>query len=145
MTINNPAHPGHTNHLISTNGWKAGRVWHHPEPMLESVRHELITVAQSFRKERCGVIDSEWNVWNINNSHEEPFRNFYISEEDSEEIFRTIYEKRENQVIAVWHTHPNDVPWPSPRDIRGWPNPKLGWRYFIATNDDVFEWELVQE
>jgi len=140
--LNNPAHPGHCNQMIATNGIMPVRIWHHPEPMLESVRNELVNECQTHHKERCGLIDAEWNVWNVPNCHDRPYRNYLMADEDVYPILDTIYEKRESHIIAVWHTHPNNVPWPSPRDIVGWPNAQLKWRYFIVTNDEVIEWGL---
>ena len=143
--LNDPAHPGHSNHVISSNGRYARRVWVPDTPILESVQNELLNIAQSHAHEQCGFIDSQWEVWKIPNIHKSPMRNFYMDREDVEFILSNIYEDREERVIAIWHTHPNDVVWPSPRDIRGWPNPALRWRYLIVTNEHVCEWELTNE
>ena len=138
----NPAHPAHSNHLISTKGRKAERVWFPESPLLESVQHELINICNDHMRERCGFVTDEWEVVEVENSHEEPHRNFYMDDDDAKDALHYIYEKRKDSVIAIWHTHPNDVVWPSPRDLRGWPNPNLGRRYFIVTNKEVVEWEL---
>lgn len=143
MNLNDPAHRGHSNHLISTDGRTARRVWVPDLPILETVKNELIQICQSHANERCGFIDSYWDIHDIPNIHEEPRHNFYMSDDGTAQVLKKIYEEYEEHVIAMWHTHPNNVPWPSPRDLRGWPNPELGWRYLIVTNDDVLEWELV--
>lgn len=142
MDLNDPAHRGHSNHVITTNGIEAKRIWVPEVPILESVVNELILLAQTHIFECCGFIDSNWEVWKIPNSHEEPTHNYYMSPEDAGPILTDIYEEQQNTVIAQFHTHPNGVPWPSPRDIRGWPNPDLEWRYLIATPKEVLEWEL---
>ena len=140
--VDNPAHPAHRNHLISTKGRKASRIWLPDTPILESVEHELIDICNNHMRERCGFITSEWEVVEVDNSHKEPYRNFYMDDADAENALYYIYETRKESVIAIWHTHPNDVVWPSPRDLRGWPNPDLGWRYLIVTNKEVIEWGL---
>lgn len=145
MDLNNPAHPGHSNYLISTNGLKAARIWHHAQPMLKSVREELFDVFHKFNYERCGFLDNDWNVWNVPNAHLSPQRNYFICDEDAIPVFHEIYEIHNNHIIAIWHTHPNNAPWPSPRDIVGWPNLALGWRYFIVTGKEISEWQLVQD
>lgn len=140
--LNDPAHPGHSNHLIATDGKIPVRVWAPDIPILESVKNELLTIAQTFCEEKCGFIDSEWTVHKVFNSHEEPHRNFYMSEADTVPVLDHIYTVRQEHVIAQWHTHPNDVVWPSPRDIIGWPHLGLGWRYLIVTQNEIIEWEL---
>lgn len=143
LSLDNPAHPGHSNYLISTQGKKAVRVWYPDLPIIESVREELIEECNTHINERCGFISVDWEVWNVANSHEFPRQNYYMRKEDVESIVHEVYDFRKSRIIAVWHTHPDNVPWPSPRDIRGWPNPALEWRYLIITNNDIFEWELV--
>ena len=137
---NNPAHPSHSNHLISTGGLKAVRFW--PlDPMLKSVQETLIKSCNKSRHELCGVISSEWDIFHIENAHEEPSHNFYMDQRQFSDIVKSIY-ARGATIIGVWHTHPNNVPWPSPRDIVGWPNPALKWRYWVVTNNEVLEWVL---
>lgn len=141
---NNPAHPSHSNHLISTGGLKAVRFW--PlDPMLKSVQKELIAACNKSNKELCGFISAEWDIYHITNIHNESRHNFLMHPDDFKDVVDTIYEKRQSSIIGVWHTHPNNVPWPSPRDIVGWPNPALQWRYWIVTNNEVFEWVLERE
>jgi proteasome lid subunit RPN8/RPN11 len=145
VDLNNPAHPGHCNQLISTEGRKVARVWYHPNPLLEVVKNELIDICQGHRFERCGFICAEHDVWEVPNSHSNPKSNYFISNDDAAAALHEIYEIQLSHIIALWHTHPNNVPWPSPRDICGWPNPLLEWRYLIVTNDDVLEWSLVND
>lgn len=138
----NPADPSHSDHLIPLGGRKAQRVWHPDSPILESVQNELVGICNRFSDEQCGVISSEWNVYPVSNVHLKPRFNFLMDELEFREIIRQIYDVREERVLGIFHTHPNNVPWPSPRDIAGWPNPRLEWRYWIATNKEVIEWEL---
>jgi proteasome lid subunit RPN8/RPN11 len=60
--------------------------------------------------------------------------------EDIQEALNEVCKINGDSVLGVFHTHPNDVPWPTPGDISGWPNPDLEWRYWIATNHEVIEW-----
>lgn len=141
---NNPAHPSHSNHLISTGGLRAVRFWS-PNPMLKSVQNTLIEKCNQSREELCGFISAEWDIFYIRNIHEESRHNFLMHQEDFESVVDTIYNVRQSSIIGVWHTHPNNLPWPSPRDIVGWPNPALQWRYWVVTNNEVFEWVLERE
>lgn len=143
MTIISPSSPSHSSHLISTNGVRAQKIWHHPEPLFESTVNELIDIYEMHSNECCGFIDDEQNVYRIDNVHKYPRMNFFMEEEDVEETIYEIYEIKQSSVLGIFHTHPNGYPWPSPRDIVGWPNPKLGWRYFLVTFEGVSEWELV--
>lgn len=142
--LNDPAHPGHANHLISTKGRRAQRVWYPDVPLFESTVEELLYEWRSEVVEQCGFIDSEQEIWYINNEHEHPRDNFLMHQKQTENSLNEIYTRYRRSVLGIFHTHPNNLPWPSPRDIVGWPNPKLEWRYFIVTRDEVLEWELVK-
>lgn len=144
MNFFDPAHPSHANHLISTNGRRAQRVWHHETPLFESTRNQLLLDWNLEVVEQCGFIDDEQELWYIPNVHEFPRHNFLMDDVVTVKILERIYEKEERSILGIFHTHPNGVPWPSPRDIVGWPNQKLGWRYFIVTGDEVLEWELIE-
>jgi proteasome lid subunit RPN8/RPN11 len=143
--IKNPAHPGHNNQLISTNGRKARRIFD-GEPLEENVEALLTAACMSSSKERCGFIVGDeattQDIFYVNNIHQEPTHNFLMEAADMEAVITEIYEIRQTQIIGVFHTHPNNVTWPTPRDLLGWPNPKLGWRYWIVTANEVIEWEL---
>lgn len=139
-----PADPSHSNHLISTNGLKAQRVWHHDSPLYESTVEQLLSEWKYDVVEQCGFIDDEQDIWIVNNIHHSPRSNFRMEDEQMKNTLKEIYENKKRKVIGIFHTHPNNVVWPSPRDIVGWPNPKLGWRYFIVTKYEVLEWELVR-
>lgn len=139
-----PADPSHDNHLISTNGLRAQRVWHHENPLYESTVNQLLLDWNREVTEQCGFIDDEQELWYIPNVHEKPRANFLMDTEVATRVLENIYENR-NSVIGIFHTHPNSVPWPSPRDIVGWPNTRLKWRYFIVTSDQVVEWELCRD
>lgn len=145
MDLSDPAHPSHSNHLISTNGKRARRVWHHDTPLFESTINRLLLDWNREVVEQCGFIDAEQELWYIPNVHEYPRMNFLMDTEVTTKILENIYERESQAVIGIFHTHPNGVPWPSPRDIVGWPNPRLNWRYFIVTGKEVVEWELVDD
>ena len=140
----NPADPSHSNHLISTNGRKARRIWHHESPLYESTVNELLLDWNREVVEQCGFIDSDQELWYVKNAHEHPRSNFFMDNAYAEKTLTQIYKDSPGRkVLGIFHTHPNGVTWPSPRDIVGWPNPRLGWRYFIVTGVDVVEWELM--
>lgn len=140
-----PAHPSHSNHVIPTHGKKARRVWYPEAPLFESTVQNLLLDWNRDIEEQCGFIDSEQDIWYINNLHDKPRANFLMDSTQTVNTLEYIYEKLNRTVLGIFHTHPNNVTWPSPRDIVGWPNPHLKWRYFIVTNRDVLEWELVDD
>ena len=138
----NPAHPAHTEHLIPTGGRKVERIWHPETPLFEAVQSELTLMCFTNKEEVCGFISEDQDIYYVDNAHEEPTHNFLLDQDSFEAVIRDIYEFHQSRVMGVFHTHPNQLPWPSPRDIVGWPNPELGWRYWIATNMEVTEWAL---
>lgn len=140
-----PSDPSHSEHCISTNGYRAQRVWNHPNPLNEITVDDLIKDWEEEDTEQCGFIDSKHDIWYIPNIHDKPRSNFLMEEKETFKILQKIYNVDQNKVLGIFHTHPNNVPWPSPRDIVGWPNPKLKWRYFIVTQNQVIEWELVRD
>jgi proteasome lid subunit RPN8/RPN11 len=135
--------PNDCTQLISTNGRKAERIWHPDTPLFESTTSQLLEIADLYSHERCGFLDSEQNIYQITNVHKHPRMNFFMEEREVEDVVTEIYQIKQDSILGIFHTHPNGFPWPSPRDIVGWPNPKLGWRYFLVTPSDVSEWELV--
>lgn len=138
----NPAHPGHCTQAISTDGRKAERIWTPDSALDVGIAETLITHARLSKKERCGFLTEE-DVWTIDNVHLEPYHNFYMDQQQVDETLTEIYDERGSRVIGVWHTHPNHVPWPSPRDLVGWPNLELNWRYWVITPTEVIEWRLI--
>lgn len=143
MDISNPAHPGHSDYLISSQGRMAERIFYSDQPMLESVRNKLLNECYNFKEERCGFITLDWDLIKVTNSHEVPRTNFYMRESDAIPAIESIYTKYGSDILGIYHTHPNGYPWPSPRDLVGWPNPVLKWRYFLVSRGDVTEWRLV--
>lgn len=143
MDLNNPAHPGHSNYLISTNGYRAEQIFEPEQPLEESTIEKLLVELESHWVERCGFIDSTETLWNVENSHERPHHNFYMTPSVVEDTIASIYDQFHLEILGIYHTHPNNYPWPSPRDIAGWPNQSLGWRYFLITRGCVTEWRLV--
>lgn len=144
MDFNNPAHPGHSNYLISSNGRMAEQIFYSCSPLPENVRTKLLNIAYSNTIEMCGFITTGFDdVVPVQNSHEVPQTNFYMNEEDAEVAINSIYNDLQTEILGIYHTHPNGYPWPSPRDLRGWPNPALSWRYFLVARGDVTEWRLL--
>ena len=145
VDLNNPAHPGHSNYLISSKGRTAEPVFYPGIPLPESVRDELLDELFMKPTEHCGFITIEFEVIPVTNCHENPRDNFYMSDEDTTTVLIDIYQKKHTEVLGIYHTHVNGYPWPSPRDLVGWPNPELGWRYFLVTRGDVTEWRLCSD
>jgi proteasome lid subunit RPN8/RPN11 len=146
VDISNPAHPAHSNYLISTNGIRAEPVHFHEEPLFESTIEELLSHLDGRLSERCGFITSDdQEVVVIENIHEDSRNNFYMCEEKAIKAIDYIYEKTDRTILGIWHTHPNGYAWPSPRDIAGWPKKELQWRYFLVSRGVVTEWTLVHE
>ena len=144
IDLNNPAHPSHSDYLISTNGWRAEIIWYPDNPLYENTVEELLDEWDAEVIEQCGFIDSEQDIWFVDNSHNNPRQNFLMNEKHMAETLQTIYNKEKRKVLGIFHTHPTNIPWPSPRDIVGWPNSKLNWRYFIVTQKEVGEWKLIK-
>ena len=143
--LNNPAHLGHSNYLISTHGKRAERIYHPDVPLFESTVSDLLIELESHYMERCGFIDHEQNIHQVPNVHHNPHANFYMDEEDGKRTVDKIYDVCQSHIMGIYHTHPNGYPWPTPRDIAGWPNPQLNWRYFLVTRGEVTEWRLVDD
>lgn len=144
INLNDPAHPGHSNHLISTKGKRAQRIF--PDvPLFESTVEHLLEIWDEEPTEQCGFIDSEQNIWVVPNIHENSMKNFLMNQAHVENVMKEIYLKNKNSILGIFHTHPNSLPWPSPRDIVGWPDKAWNWRYFIVTKNEVLEWELVND
>ncbi|AEL97928.1 tail protein [Mycobacterium phage Patience] len=143
--VDNPASPSHRNHLISTNGKRAVLI--EPEiPLLESTVSQLLEELDGHYLERCGFISKhEQNIYPVHNAHEFASMNFYMDEDDAVEAIRNIYDRDHDEIMGIYHTHPNGYPWPSPRDILGWPKVELGWRYFLVSRGNVTEWRLISD
>lgn len=142
---NHPAHPAHSEYLISTQGWIAETVDDAEKVMPEQCKSDLISICQTHILERCGFITLDWDIVAVNNVHEKPEHNFYMDIEDAQQSLDYIIEETHSDVLGVWHTHPNNWPWPTPRDICGWPDINVvNWRYFVVTTSDVIEWRKVR-
>lgn len=141
MTALLPSDPGHSNHLISTGGLRARRVERQTGKLRLNTKEKLVKLCQNNRNEVCGFIDQREHIHLVKNVHESPRYNFYMDKESFASVVQQVYEVDKSKIIGIFHTHPNNQSWPSPRDIAGWPNRDLNWRYFIATNDELVEWE----
>lgn len=138
-----PKDPSHTELLIPVNGRQVQRIWHSDCPLFERTRSELISTCLLSDYEVCGFIDSEHDVHYVQNVHDHPKHNFLMDNPDAQNTLDNIYETLQLEVLGIFHSHPNNHPWPTTRDIVGWPDPtKLDWRYFIILGDDVLEWAL---
>ena len=113
-------------------------------PLDEEIQHNLINACQANSDEVCGFITDDEDVLYVPNSHMEPHYNFHMGIQDIQEALEIICKINGQNVIGVFHTHKTNIPWPSPTDIVGWPNPDLCWRYWIATNHEVIEWRLAR-
>jgi len=143
-SLTDPASPAHCTHAISCEGRSAVRVFEPKNPMPERLASLLTAGAIAHRNEICGFITSDWSVEQVVNAHLHPRNNYYFDPTDLERAIKFIYNELGSEIIGQFHTHPNGVTWPSPRDLVGWPNPVLGWRYWIVTPTEVIEWELVE-
>jgi proteasome lid subunit RPN8/RPN11 len=111
-------------------------------PLDEEIQRNIISACQTNRDEVCGFVTDAEDVLYVPNSHTEPHFNFYMDIQDIQEALDIICKVNQQNVIGIFHTHPSNIPWPSPVDLSGWPNPDLLWRYWIATNHEVVEWSL---
>ena len=140
-----PAHVSHGDYLISTNGFRAESIEYPCDALPQSTIEKLLSELDGHHMERCGFITNNFEIVRVQNVHTDPHNNFYMDEEDANECFQYIYEELKDHIIGIYHTHPNGYPWPSPRDIVGWPNLALNWRYFLVSRGNVTEWRLVRD
>ena len=134
------ASPNATNQLISSPSNKPERVWVTANFMPSGVKHALMSACAGSSDEICGLIDDRWELYYIANIHNEPTHNFLMDTEEGVEVLRTIAYKKA-KVLGIFHSHPNNIPWPTPRDLVGWPV-DVDWRYFIVNPGRVIEWAL---
>lgn len=120
------------------------RVEHPLNPLSNELLAEMVDACRCNSDEVCGLITNQNDVLYVPNSHVEPRYNFYMENEDMREALHEIVQVQQSVVLGVFHTHHTNIPWPSPVDINGWPNPQLRWRYWIATQHEVIEWRLTR-
>ena len=106
------------------------------------IQESLMRGCRANRDEVCGFITDDEDILYVPNTHLDPHHNFCMDIEDIQEALAIICKVNNQNVVGVFHSHPTNIPWPSPVDISGWPNPDLRWRYWIATNHEVIEWRL---
>jgi proteasome lid subunit RPN8/RPN11 len=145
VEISDPASPDHRDYLISTNGWRAQQIHVPDTPLIERTVSQLLYELFEYPEERCGFITTGGDLVPVKNVHIDNHNNFYMDEKDGTEAIEYIYEEAAEEILGIYHTHPNGYPWPSPRDIVGWPKGDLGWRYFLVTRGNVSEWERVRD
>lgn len=141
MTALLPSDPSHSNHLISTGGLRARRA-RRPMQLKIGTQHDIIFMCQRNQEEICGFLTDTEELFLVKNAHHEPKYNFYMDQDSLGKVIHEIHHLRQSKIVGIFHTHPNNQPWPSPRDIVGWPNSDLHWRYWIATQKELIEWEL---
>lgn len=142
MTID-PADPRATDLLIPVHGRRVERIWEPRVPLPDALRKGLILEASQSEYEVCGFIDSEWTHWYVPNVHMEAEENYLMDTPSAQNTIDNIYNTLGLEILGIFHSHKNNYPWPSTRDLVGWPDPKvLDWRYFIILSDDVVEWGL---
>lgn len=95
-------------------------------------------------EEVCGFITSRFELYWITNRHLDPRNNFVMDQGEVSRCIETLSAANES-IIGVFHTHPSGAHRPSDGDILGWPNRDLGWRYFIATASDVWEYRYLNQ
>jgi proteasome lid subunit RPN8/RPN11 len=140
------ASPSHGNHLIPIGDKTVEPIFYPEDPLSPATRNRLILDCHTSKDELCGLLDIQQGIYYIENTHEIAESNFFFDKEEYEIAVNEIFENNpghDEPILGVWHTHPTNIPWPSPRDIRGWPAPALKWRYFIITNREVLEWRLL--
>lgn len=148
VTLSDPAHPENGNNYISVGNRSVSRI-NSTGMMTDEVSKRLILDCHTSSSERCGFILDNGEIHYITNVHAYPKSNFFMDEDEVVEFLEYLQgennvSKPEKNIVGVFHTHPNNTPWPSPRDIVGWPNPELKFRYWIVTNFEVIEWALVE-
>jgi proteasome lid subunit RPN8/RPN11 len=138
--------PSHGNHVIPI-GDRVVEAVFYPEHVLRlNTKQQLISDCGSSKLELCGLLDIREQIYYIENVHELAENNFFFDHEEYNTAVSATFENNpgvERPILGIWHTHPTNIPWPSPRDIRGWPCPDLKWRYFIITRREVLEWRLL--
>ena len=128
------------NNFITPPAKKVERVNFSFDPLDEDARKLLIELCRGNRDEVCGFVGEGGGIFMVPNSHPEPRFNFRMQDDLVAPMLEEICKIRGSSVIGVFHTHPTNIPWPSPMDLAGWPNKTLGWRYWIVTKHDVVEW-----
>lgn len=114
-----------------------------PNPGLPfDLKHALCQVARTTDHEICGFITSRMSPFFVHNSHENPEHNFRMSDADVRRAIEII-SVGDDQIIGMFHSHMDGTNYPSLTDIKGWPNPDLGWRYFIVNVRGVWEYEKI--
>ncbi|WP_085992742.1 M67 family metallopeptidase [Oceanobacillus senegalensis] len=82
---------------------------------------------ENFPYEACGLLSGRENhvysLWPLKNSWKSVNR-FFVKKDTVERVIRQI-EQREEQVLAIYHTHPFTAPVPSSYDIRNHPDNKV--------------------
>lgn len=142
MTISQHSLPTATDQIIDIGNRKVERIDMPNHPLRGDTINELVMSCRNSPIEVCGFVTTTGEVHYVGNLHEEPTQNFLMDADEGREVIKEIVLRNHEAILGMFHTHPNNLPWPSPRDIVGWPNPDLGWRYWIATSRDVIEWRL---
>lgn len=104
------------------------------------LRYEMIrAAATSPHAEVCGFITSRMKMFLVENTADDRQNNFSMSLANQRRAIEIISASGE-EIVGVFHSHPKGSPHPSNRDMLGWPNPDLNWRYWIVTPTGLFEY-----
>lgn len=109
-------------------------------PLPYDLRYDLIRAAHTSPfAEVCGFITSRMKPFFVLNTADDPRNNFHMSLPNLRRAVELIAAAGD-EILGVFHSHPGGSPYPSERDLAGWPNSDLNWRYFIVTPDNVYEY-----
>lgn len=95
-----------------------------------------LSAKQNAPMEVCGFVMSDWYLVFLPNIATES-GNFRIADEVLLQFYTEF-----PQPLGLFHTHPGGRPEPSRTDIDHAPQ---GLRYWIATPDDVYEWDMSRD
>ncbi|MBM7573682.1 Mov34/MPN/PAD-1 family protein [Aquibacillus albus] len=97
--------------------------------------------------ETCGLLsgidDYVQSIWHLENEVKSVSR-FFVKKETVEETMRKI-NQLEEQVLAIYHTHPTTAPVPSSYDIFNHPDEKVSMLIIsYKTNPPITKWYNIQ-
>jgi proteasome lid subunit RPN8/RPN11 len=104
--------------------------------------HGLVALANSIQ-EICGYVLDDGSFIVMPNISDAPMDSYEVNPESQGWILPMVWER----VVAMFHTHPRGICWPSDEDMRNWPPAASegGARYFIVTAREVREFRLDED
>ncbi|GAE92694.1 hypothetical protein JCM21714_1705 [Gracilibacillus boraciitolerans JCM 21714] len=125
------------------------------------IYQEIVKEGQNkLPNEACGLITGKskkvLTFWPLVNEAHSSHR-YYVSKEIVQQNLQKMY-KKEEQLLAIFHTHPTTAPVPSPYDIKNHPDdsvdmvivsykfdqPKLKWYTKVSSQFKNISWSLVK-